>query len=180
MLTAFKILVESWENLKLIYMKSKRKIAVLILGIFSVVTQVQAQMPNMPADHIMVMPDSIKWIDAPPSLPPGAKVAVLEGDPKAPGLFTMRLKLPANYMIMPHSHPADEHITVIEGFFYMGVGEKFDEKAANEIPTGGFVVMITGTRHYAFTKKACIIQLHGMGPWGITYLNPADDPRNKK
>ena len=163
-------------------MKTKQKVAALILlmGIFSLATQVQAQNTHMAADHIMVMPDSIKWVDAPPSLPPGAKIAVIEGDLKAAGLFTMRINIPANYMIMPHWHPADEHVTVIEGSFLMGVGEKFDEKAAKEIPAGGFAVMITGTRHYAFTKKECIVQVHGMGPWGITYVNTADDPRNKK
>ncbi|OFX56553.1 MAG: cupin [Bacteroidetes bacterium GWA2_30_7] len=128
----------------------------------------------------MVMPNDIKWVDAPPSLPPGAKAAVIEGDPKSTGLFTMRIKLPANYMIMPHSHPADEHITVIEGSFYMGLGEKFDEKKVKEIPLGGFAVMNKGTHHFAMTKKECIIQLHGMGPWGIIYVNTADDPRNKK
>ncbi len=162
-------------------MKAKQKIAALILsGIFSTVTQVQAQMTHMPADHIMVLPGDIKWVDAPPSLPPGAKAAVIEGDPKVAGLFTMRIKLPAIYKIMPHSHPADEHVTVIEGSFYMGVGEKFDKQAAKKIPAGGFAVMNTGTRHYAFTKKECIIQIHGMGPWAINYVNAADDPRNKK
>jgi hypothetical protein len=165
-------------------MKVQQKITLVVfIGIFSIVTQVQAQMHGMtqkPTDHIMVMPGEIKWVDAPPSLPAGAMVAVIEGDPKAAGLFTMRIKLPANYVIKPHSHPTDEHITVIKGSFYMGVGEMFDEKAAKEIPTGGFAVMLTGTRHYAFSKEECIIQLHGMGPWGITYVNPADDPRNKK
>lgn len=162
-------------------MKVKQKIAVLILlGTFSVVTQVQAQDMKMPADHIMVMPDDIIWADAPSSLPPGAKAAVIDGDPKAIGLFTMRIKIPANYMIMPHTHPADEHITVLKGSFYMGLGEKFDKKTANKIPNGGFAMMKTGTRHYAFTKEESIIQLHGMGPWGIIYVNPADDPRNKK
>jgi quercetin dioxygenase-like cupin family protein len=81
---------------------------------------------------------------------------------------------------MPHSHPVDEHITVIEGSFYMGLGDKFDENTGKEIPAGGFAVMVTGTHHYAFTKKECIIQLHGMAPWGINYINPTDDPRNKK
>lgn len=152
----------------------------ILFGIFSVVTQVKAQMANMAADHIMVMPNDMKWVDAPPSLPPGAKAALVEGDPKAAELFTMRIKLPANYMIMPHSHPADEHVTVIEGSLYMGIGEKLNEKAAKEIITGGFAVMHTGTRHYAFTKKDCLIQIHGMGPWGIIYVNAADDPRNKK
>src|SRR5687767_9860013 len=143
-------------------MKAKQKIAALIIGLFSVATQVHAQMNDMHADHIMVMPGDIKWVDAPPSLPPGAKVAVIEGDPKAAGLFTMRIKLPANYRIMPHWHPADEHVTVMEGFLYMGVGEKFDEKSAKEIPTGGFAMMNTSTRHYAFTKEESIVQLHGM------------------
>ncbi len=162
-------------------MKAKQKIAVLILlGIFSIVTRVQAQDMIMPADHIMIMPNDIIWADAPSSLPPGAKAAVIDGDPKAIGLFTMRIKIPANYMIMPHTHPADEHITVLKGSFYMGLGGKFDEKTANKIPNGGFVMMKTGTRHYAFTKEESIIQLHGMGPWGIIYVNPADDPRNKK
>lgn len=162
-------------------MKSRNAIAVGILLCFTTVSiTVQAQMKHMSADHIMVMPHEIKWVDGPPSLPPGAKVAVIEGDPKAAGLFTMRLKLPANYRIKPHWHPADEHITVIDGAFYMGRGEKYDEHTATKIPEGGFAVMLTGTRHYAFTRKASIIQLHGMGPWGITYVDAADDPRNKK
>ena len=62
----------------------------------------------------------------------------------------------------------------------MGMGKKFDEKTAMEIPEGGFAVMNAGTLHYAFTKKESVIQLHGMGPWGINYVNPADDPRNKE
>ncbi len=161
-------------------MNATNKLAVVVLiSISSAVTNGLAQMSHI-ADHIMVMPDGITWVDAPPSLPPGAKVAVIEGDPKVAGLFTMRLKIPRHYMIMPHFHPADEHVTVIKGKFSMGLGEKFNEAAAKEIPTGGFAVMIAGTRHYALAKKPCIVQLHGMGPWGITYVNPADDPRNKK
>jgi hypothetical protein len=162
-------------------MKAKQKLAVLILLVIcSVVTPVRAQDMKMPADHIMIMPNDIKWGDAPSGLPPGSKAAVIEGNPSAMGLFTMRAKIPANYMIMPHFHPADEHITVLEGSCYMGIGDKFDKKAAMKMMTGGFAVMKTGTHHYFFTKEECIIQIHGMGPWGITYINPADDPRNKK
>ncbi|MEJ7694398.1 cupin domain-containing protein [Daejeonella sp.] len=162
-------------------MKAIQKIAALILlGIISFTVQVQAQMTHMAADHIMVTPDNIKWVDGPPSLPAGAKMAVIEGSPAAAGLFTMRLKLPANYTVMPHSHPADEHVTVISGTFFMGLGETLDRSLGKGIPKGGFAVMMTGTRHYAFTKKESIIQIHGMGPWGITYVNAADDPRNKK
>jgi quercetin dioxygenase-like cupin family protein len=162
-------------------MKAKQKIFVLILiGIIGSVTLVLSQMPHSHDGHIMVMPGDIKWADAPPSLPRGAKVAVIEGDPSAKGLFTLRAKIPANYKIMPHKHPADEHVTVMEGTCYMGLGEKFDEKDAMEMTTGAFAVMKTGTVHYFFTKKECIIQLHGMGPWDIIYINPADDPRKKK
>ena len=164
-------------------MNVKTKLAaVMLVGIFSVATKVHAQMPQMQmhSNHIMVMPDSIKWVDVPPGLPPGAQAAVIEGDPRVPGLFTMRLKIPAGWKVMPHTHPADEHVTVLEGSCYMGMQEKFDEKAATAMPTGAFAVMKTGTVHYFLAKKACIIQVHGMGPWGITYVNPADDPRNKK
>ncbi|MFV8327733.1 cupin domain-containing protein [Flavobacterium sp. ZS1P14] len=162
-------------------MKAIQKMAVLmLLGIFSMVIQVQAQDMKMSGDHIMVMPNDIKWAPAPPGLPPGSQAAVIEGDPGAAGLFTMRAKIPANYRIMPHWHPADEHITVLKGSCYMGMGDEYDEKTATKMTTGAFAVMKTGTHHYFFTKEECIIQLHGMGPWGITYINPADDPRNKK
>jgi quercetin dioxygenase-like cupin family protein len=160
-------------------MKAEQKLASLILlSIFGLVTQVRAQMNNMAEDHIMVMPGDIKWVDAPPGLPPGCKVAILEGDPAKAGVFTLRLKIPANWKVMPHTHPADEHLTVIEGSGYMGMGEKYDEKNTTEMVTGAFAVMKTGTAHYFFTKKECIIQTHGMGPWSINYVNPADDPRN--
>lgn len=131
-------------------------------------------------DHIMLTEPELKWVDGPPALPPGAKMAVLEGNPAQAGLFTMRLKLPANYKVSPHWHPADEHVTVISGNFYMGLGEKFDEKGMKELPAGGFAVMATGTRHFAMTKKEAVVQVHAMGPWGINYVNPADDPRQAK
>ena len=165
-----------------ITMKTKPILIALSTLLCFIIAQAQPQTKtdHMKADHIMVMPTDIKWSAAPPSLPPGAQVSVIEGDPSKEGLFTMRIKLPANYKIMPHSHPADEHITVIEGSFYMGTSEKYDEKVAREIPAGGFAVMNTGTRHFAFTKNGCVIQLHCKGPWGVNYVNPADDPRNKK
>jgi len=128
-------------------------------------------------DHIMVLPDEIQWTAGPPSLPPGAMAAVIEGDPKAAGLFTMRVKLPAGYKVPPHSHPADEHVTVISGKFSMGMGETFDESKAKVMPAGGFAVMMTGSPHFAMAPEDCIIQLHGQGPWGINYVNPEDDPR---
>lgn len=134
---------------------------------------------NKSSGHIMVKPEDVKWMDGPPSIPPGAKFAVIEGDPKIAGLFTMRLWFPADYKIGAHWHPADEHITVISGTFLMGLGDKFDDGKLHPLSTGSFAVMATGTRHFAATTKETVVQLHGMGPWGINYVNPSDDPRKK-
>jgi quercetin dioxygenase-like cupin family protein len=129
--------------------------------------------------HTMIAPNKVEWKEAPPALPAGVKVAVLEGDPSKAGPFTMRIKMPKAYKIPPHTHPAIEHVTVIQGTFQMGVGDKWDDKAMTDIPAGGFAVMQIGTKHFAGSKGGAIVQVHGIGPWGITYVNPADDPRNK-
>lgn len=131
------------------------------------------------SEHIMLVPTDLAWKEGPASLPKGVKSAVLEGDPTKPGPFTMHLKLPANYKVPPHWHPAIEHVTVISGSFHMGLGEVFDESKAKKLPVGGFAVMAIGTRHFAFTTEEATIQLHGIGPWGITYVKATDDPRNK-
>jgi len=133
-----------------------------------------------PAGHSVFTPADIQWIDGPPSLPAGAKLAVLEGDPTQEGIFTMRLKAPDGYKISPHWHPAFEHVTVISGVFNIGMGEKFDESKMQAIPAGGFTFMAPGMRHFASVKGETVVQLHGMGPWQLTYVNPADDPRQMK
>lgn len=132
----------------------------------------------MQPEHILVTPADVEWADAPASLPAGAKVASLEGDPSKPGPFTLRLQFPANYRIAPHWHPADEHVTVLSGDFALGMGDTFDESALTTLPTGGFAMMRKETRHFAQSKSGAIVQLHGVGPWGLTYVNPQDDPRN--
>ncbi len=93
------------------------------------------------AEHRMIDPKDMKWQDAPPALPPGSQVAVLEGDPRQAGPYTIRVKSPANYKIPPHWHPEDEHVTVISGSVWMGMGDQLDESKATQIPTGGFVLM---------------------------------------
>jgi quercetin dioxygenase-like cupin family protein len=162
-------------------MKALLKIFTLVvLGFLSTSTLLNAQKHEMMSeDHLMVLPSELVWSEGPGSLPPGAKFTVIEGVPSEAGLFTMRLKLPANYVIGVHTHPAHEHVTVLEGACYMGVGKVFDEKAAKELKTGAFALMKIGTYHYFFTKEECVVQLHGMGPWGINYLDPKDDPRIK-
>lgn len=131
-------------------------------------------------EHVMVSPQDLKWQAGPPSLPQGVQVVMLEGDLNQSGPFTLRAKMPANYIIPPHHHPGDEHLTVISGALHMGMGEKLDQSKGHEIAAGGFGIMPAGMRHYAWTKGETVIQVHGIGPWGINYVNPADDPRNKK
>jgi quercetin dioxygenase-like cupin family protein len=130
--------------------------------------------------HVMVRPDDIKWMDGPPSLPAGAKFAVIEGDPAKEGFFVMRAVLPANYRIPPHWHPAVERVTVLSGTMYLGMGERFDESAGQALPAGTYAAMPAGMRHFAYTRGETTIQIGTNGPWGITYLNPADDPRQQQ
>jgi len=135
-----------------------------------------AAQSSAPTHSIYNLPE-IQWVKGPPSLPPGAEVAVLEGDPAKEGQFTMRLRLPDGYKVPPHWHPKVEHVTVFSGTFLMGMGERFDEKALNAMNAGAFGFWPAGMRHFVSVKGVTIVQFHGVGPWGITYVNPSDDPR---
>lgn len=92
----------------------------------------------------------------------------------------MRAQMPAGYKIPPHTHPTAEHITVISGALHLGGGDKFDEAVGQELVAGSYAVMPAGMKHYAWSPGETIIQVHGMGPFEINYVNPADDPRNAK
>jgi Domain of unknown function (DUF4437) len=130
-------------------------------------------------DHVVLRPNDIKWGPAPPGLPAGAKVAVLAGDPGKSGSFVIRAKLPDGYQVPPHWHPTDENVTVISGTMMVGKGEKFSKEGAEALPAGSFMRMPKDMRHFAWAKGETIIQVHGMGPFEINYVNPADDPRKK-
>ena len=122
----------------------------------------------------------IKWQDGPDSLPKGAKIAILEGDPNKEGPFVFRVKVPDGYRIPVHTHPKTERVTVIAGTFNIGMGEKFDEKASKPMPAGTYGYWDSGMKHFVFVKGETVVQFHGMGPWSIKYVNPKDDPRNQK
>jgi uncharacterized RmlC-like cupin family protein len=129
-------------------------------------------------DHRMVMPAELKW-SAVPSLPPGAGISVIEGPITEAVPYTFRVKLPANYRIPPHWHAVVERLTVISGTFHVGMGERFEQAKTRALPAGGMMVMQPKTPHYAWTKEETVVQLHGTGPWGLAYVNPADDPRKQ-
>jgi quercetin dioxygenase-like cupin family protein len=130
-------------------------------------------------DHAMFRPDQVKWRSGPPSLPPGAQFAILEGDPSKEGFFAMRLKVPAGYRIPPHTHPNVERVTVISGTFHLGMGATFDRAAAHALPAGSYTFMRPGMQHFAWAEGETEVQIATMGPWKIDYVNPADDPRQK-
>ena len=151
-------------------------ITVLVLGL------VGGHIAYAGEDNIMVMPSEIKWANGPASLPSGAKIAVVEGDLSKAVPFTFRLKMPANYKIAPHWHTAIEHVTVLSGTFYFGAGDTFDMARAKAFPTGSIMVMPPTHTMFGWaeaTADETVIQVHGVGPWSITYVNPADDPRKK-
>jgi hypothetical protein len=133
---------------------------------------------HAPPAHVLVTPDQIKWGPAPPSLPAGAELAVLEGDPSKPGVpFTFRGRFPDGYKVMPHWHPTDERLVVLQGSLGMGLGNKFDPSAGHELPTGSYASMPKGLRHYAWAIGETVIQVSGIGPFKVNYVNAADDPR---
>ena len=130
-------------------------------------------------EALIAQPDTLKWAAASPALPTGAQSAVILGDPAKEGPYVLRLKLPAGYKVAPHSHPNDENVTVISGMFHLGIGEKFDESKGQAIKPGGYAQTPKGVKHYAWSSQETVIQLHGVGPGGFTYVNLADDPRKK-
>ncbi len=139
-----------------------------------------ADAPMSPSSPlVMVASGALTWGPPPPSLPPGAKMAVVSGDPSKPEPFTVRAQLPAGYKIAPHWHPTDEHVTVLSGTIAMGMGEQFDQAALKDLPAGGYAALPATMRHYLLAKTAATIQVHGMGPLAVNYVNPADDPSKK-
>ena len=145
-----------------------------------VAAAVLAQTIALAADSPPVLSGkAVKWGAPPPVFPPGAKFAVMAGDPAAKGLVTIRFEMPAGYAIPPHFHPTDEHVTVLKGSFSIGMGDVADQSKAMTLSAGGYGIAVANMHHYAFTKTGATIQVHMQGPFAITYVNPADDPSKK-
>jgi quercetin dioxygenase-like cupin family protein len=156
-------------------MKSMLRVA------FAIVVAVVVGMPvswAQSSGHKMISPNDLQWTDV-PSLPPGAKIAVIEGPMSEAVPFTIRLKFPANYQIPAHWHPAVERVTVLSGGVNMGVGDKLDMQKTMALSPGSMMILQPNINHFVWTKEETIVQLNGNGPWAVTYVNPADDPRKK-
>ncbi|WP_374445085.1 cupin domain-containing protein [Stella sp.] len=128
--------------------------------------------------HTVVPADTVRWGAAPPSLPPGAQAAVLLGSPAKEGPFVLRLRFPDGFTIPPHRHSKDEFVTVIAGGFAVAAGDRLDPKA-RALPAGSFVHLPAGMPHFARAVGETVVQVNGTGPFDVTYLDPADDPRKR-
>jgi quercetin dioxygenase-like cupin family protein len=135
--------------------------------------------PASAQEYTAVMQRDIKWQDA-PSIGPGAKTAVIQGDPNSSGPFVMRLKLPAKTTIGVHTHPATENVTVLSGTLYFAAGDKLEPRAAKAFGPGSYFSIEQGKPMFAYTTdKETTLQLHGNGPWGITYLGSKEGAAKK-
>ncbi len=158
-----------------------KKLSIIVISaMLMLASPAIAQMADLPyAGEGFMMLDSseLVWKDV-PSMAPGAQIAVIEGDLSEATPFTFRLKLPADYTLAPHTHPAHERVTVLSGTLHFAHGEKFDRTKTQALEKGDVAIMAPGLPMFGHTEEETIIQLHGMGPWGIEYVNPADDPRS--
>jgi quercetin dioxygenase-like cupin family protein len=121
----------------------------------------------------------LKWGDAPAALPKGAQMAVVSGDPGKKGRFVVQLKMPADYAVPPHSHPTAEVVRVVSGKLHYGMSDKLDMAAAKTLAAGRSVTMKAKMNHWVHAPAAATIQVSGMGPFQINYVDPKDDPRTK-
>ena len=119
----------------------------------------------------------LKWGEVPPGLPQGGQLAVLFGNPGKPGPFAVRLKMPDGYKVPPHWHSQAEQLTVLSGTFVLSMGDTMDAGGAHELTAGGYHYLPAKAHHAATAKGDTVLQINGMGPFDIHYLNPADDPR---
>ena len=151
-------------------------LAALALGLAA--TLVVAPSPHAALHHTVVPAEEVAWGPGPPSLPAGVQIAVLLGNPAEEGPFVLRLKLPAGYVIPPHRHSKDEFLTVIAGHFAEASGEKVDRAASPYLAPASVVHLPAGMPHYAWVEEETIVQVNGVGPFDVIYVDPKDDPRN--
>jgi len=140
------------------------------------------QRPNHQPDedrfHV-IRPEEVQWKSF-PSFPPAARLAVLVGDPTRPGPYLIRVRLPAGTKMMPHKHAEDRIYTVISGFFYIGLGDEIDERKLTAHGPGTVLVLPSGQAHFHWAKSGeYITQVSAIGPLGLAYIEPANDPRNR-
>jgi quercetin dioxygenase-like cupin family protein len=131
------------------------------------------------SEHVALAATEVKWGAPPPVFEKGASFAVLSGDPTKAGPYVVRLQMPSGYKIAPHWHPTDENVTVVSGSVGFGMGDKIDNGAMKTLGAGGYTLMPASMHHYAVAQTSSVVQVHGTGPFALTYVNPADDPSTR-
>jgi quercetin dioxygenase-like cupin family protein len=161
-------------------MKNATHAGIVALSLAAIAIVTTPPLHAADAHHTVVPGDAVKWGPAPPSLPPGAQAAVLLGSPAAEGPFVLRLKFPAGFTVPPHRHSKDEFLTVISGKFVVMAGEKLERtKSIEALPPASFVHLPAGMPHYALAEEESVVQINGVGPFDVNYIDPKDDPRKK-
>ena len=160
-----------------------RRGLVLFVGVLAAVSLCVAQSKKAPAQpgaakpaHTVLKPEDLKW----GPLIPGAEMAVVAGTPsKAGGMYIIRIKCKDGLKVMPHWHPTDEHITVMTGIFAMGIGDKYEAGKLHDVAPGSHAAVPKEMHHFALSKGESIIEVSGMAPFVVNWVNPADDPANQ-
>lgn len=150
-------------------------LASLALSLTATVSPALAQ-----ATHIVVPADKVQWGPAPPFLPKGAEISVLEGNPAEKGPITLRLRFPANYNIPAHWHSMTERLTVLSGALNVGMGDKLDRAKSQPLQPGGFASLPANMRHFAWTATPTVVQISLEGPFDIFYVSAGDDPQKRQ
>lgn len=151
---------------------------IIILTAMTLALSAAAQAETYHGDgHVLGTPDELEWGPV-ESMGEGAEIAVIEGDLSKEEPFTFRLRLEDGYEIKPHVHPAYERVTVLSGTLHFAHGEEYDREATTELSEGGFAIMSPGDAMFGYAEGETVLQLNGVGPWGIEYLDDEDDPRN--
>jgi hypothetical protein len=160
-------------------MKPTTIAALAATSVFILAGTASAQTAHPAGHHQVVTPQDIRWSPGPASVPRGAEMAVLYGDPVKEGPFSMRLRLPANYRIPAHSHPVPEIVTILSGTFRLGAGSEADKEKTQALPAGSFFAVQPGSPHFVYIDEVTVVQINSNGPWGINYVNPSEDPRRQ-
>jgi quercetin dioxygenase-like cupin family protein len=129
----------------------------------------EMKFPEGTLQHV-VRAEDIQWRPCPPNLPSGCEIAVLEGNPKSPELFTVRFRLGGEFVMPPHSHPKDERVTVLKGKMSVAFGMDGTHENAKQFGPGDYYVNARGAIHTVWAATASIIQITGIGPWEARFV----------
>ena len=157
----------------------KRSFVLLTLAAAATIVGVAAHGQAHNPHHTVVPGDAIKWGPAPPSLPPGAQAAMLLGSPAKEGPFVLRLKFPAGFLLPPHRHSKDEFVVLLSGKLTIQHGDKVDRASLKGLPPGTFIHLPAGMSHYLWAETEAVVQVNGVGPFDVVYIDPKDDPRKQ-